>query len=245
MPVEYITGHVTFKGHDFSVSQAVLIPRLETEELVDQAVAKVSSLITAQPETQIRVADVGTGSGAIALSLILATIDSALPCNLKVFLSDISKEALDIAHQNIHHLLPQFTQEKAGTYHYHNPDTHQAFHLEIFPSHLLSEYPSEQIHLIVANLPYIPSTRIAVLEPSVKDYEPHVALDGGTQGLSLIQQLLEQAKTLFYPSGEILLEIDYTHTAAEISSDSFWDVSVQLDAFLRQRFAIITPARNL
>ncbi|MBP9781659.1 peptide chain release factor N(5)-glutamine methyltransferase [Candidatus Woesebacteria bacterium] len=183
-PVEYLTGWVDFCAYSFKVTTDTLIPRPESEELVQRALEWISQ----QDNAKIcRVIDVGTGCGAIALSLAQMV---KRPINITA--SEISESALAIAKQNAE-LFNQIS-------------------ITWVVADLLSFLnPNEKVDLIIANLPYIPHERIDYLDASVKDFEPHIALDGGESGLSLIASLLNQAKNHLTKEGTILLEIDYTH----------------------------------
>ena len=179
-PVPYIVGHREFYGLDFLVDRRVLIPRPETELLV----AKALDVGVRQEPGKGRplLADVGTGSGILAVSLAVH-----LP-GATVYATDISPEALVVAAANA------ARHGVAGRVHLLRGD-------------LLQPLP-ERVHIIVANLPYIPSGRLPTLEPDVVEYEPFAALDGGPDGLQPIRRLLAQAGEWLLPEGTILLEID-------------------------------------
>jgi release factor glutamine methyltransferase len=219
-PVEYITGHVTFCGHDFLVSPDVLIPRIETEELVAQAVA-ICAQLSENDGKPLSVADIGTGSGAIGISLALAAQSKKI--KLELSLSDISEPSLAIAKQNSQRLLSE-----------------QPIFLI---SDLLAAYePATQFDLLIANLPYIPTSRIPTLDESVISYEPHLALDGGPSGLTLIAAFLSQAVPHLTPQGVILLEIDHTQAKSIPELEPKLTCKVLLDSFNRPRFACLQLA---
>jgi protein-(glutamine-N5) methyltransferase, release factor-specific len=176
-PLAYITGQRAFYGMDFLVSPAVLIPRPETELLVEAAAA----WLEANPHKRNAV-DVGTGSGIIAISLADCFLD------LNMIAIDISAEALDIAGKNI--ALHELTDR-----------------IQLMHNDLLTGLQGK-FDLILANLPYIPSSTLAALE--VGRYEPNLALDGGEDGLRLIRQLLRQSPDRLKPGGAIFLEIEST-----------------------------------
>jgi len=174
-PLPYILQHQEFFGLDFHVTPAVLIPRPETELLVEKALGWIKS----HPGRNFA-ADVGTGSGCIAVSLAVNVPD------MICLGADKSFAALQIARKNAaaHHVL-----ERVWT----------------VQTDLLSSVIN-RFDLICANLPYIPSQTVANLE--VARYEPLSALDGGMDGLSLIRRLLEDAPRVTAPGGVLLLEIE-------------------------------------
>lgn len=222
-PVEYLTGKVDFAGLSFNLNPSVLIPRIETEELVAMAKNEIRS---ARNKT-LEIADIGTGSGAIAVSLSKFMIDENIPFHL--IAADVSPEALMVAKQNCQRLVSQTELEN-------NHST-----LEFILSNLLSQFPRQKFDLIVANLPYIPSKRIGFLDQSVRDFEPHLALDGGLDGFRLIQKLLEQAPEFLQATGCVLLEIDFTHDETVFKAfQPQWQVELVRDSFYRQRFAKLT-----
>lgn len=220
MPVEYITGHVQFCGHDFLVNQDVLIPRVETEELVSRVVREIVER-AGKSDHAIHWADVGTGCGAIA---IWASAELAKRnINHSCIGSEVSAAALKTAQANLHAI-----QDQTGL----------KLDVKLIESDLLDNFdPHLRFDLMVANLPYIPSSRIPTLDLSVSAFEPHLALDGGEDGLSLIRRFLDQAKSLLAKDGVILLEVDYTHDRdawREFYSD--WQIDVQFDEFERTRY---------
>lgn len=230
VPVEYITGKIEFAGYVFDITQDTLIPRIESEELVGLAISELNEIQVDREE--IVVAEVGTGCGAIGISLYWEWYESVGPHHplikpLTLYLSDISAAALGVARQNVNNLIK---------------DTARVHVLE---SDLLSNYPSEaKFDLIVANLPYIPTDRIKVLDASVKDFEPYIALDGGEDGLKYIRELIVQADKKLNEKGVIILEIDYTHDLSflkqQLPLNNFnLQLQVREDSFHRTRFAIL------
>ncbi|MDR1046071.1 MAG: peptide chain release factor N(5)-glutamine methyltransferase [Candidatus Adiutrix sp.] len=178
-PVAYILGHKEFHGLKFKTSPAALIPRPETEHLVDEALRLARDL---WPGEEIRIADIGCGSGAIALSLAANLKEAHLSA------VDISPRALNLARENA---------EALGL----------AERVEFFEGDLLSPLGQRDYHLICANLPYIPSPEMKTLMPDVGLHEPHLALDGGPEGLAPILRLLESSPAHLRADGRILLEI--------------------------------------
>lgn len=175
-PLPYVLGVWAFYGRDFEVSPAVLIPRPETELLVETALA----WLDAHPRAK-RVAEAGTGSGCIAVSL------AAERPHLHIVASDISAAALAIARRN--------AQRHAARVHFLQAD-------------LLAPLAPRTCNLICANLPYIPTATLQQL--TVYQKEPTLALDGGPDGLTVIQRLLTQAETRLTHGGCLLLEIEAT-----------------------------------
>jgi len=177
-PLAYILGQREFYGINVVLTPAVLIPRPETEGLVEHALFMA---LMGMESTELVIVDVGTGSGAIAINLAIH-----LPA-AKIFAVDVEDAVLDVAAYNV---------QAHGV----------ADRVNLAIGDLLDAVP-EPIDLIVANLPYIPTDRIPTLQPEVQQ-EPVIALDGGPDGLDLIRRLLVQAEDKLKPSGIILLEMD-------------------------------------
>ena len=200
-PLPYLTGTQEFYGLSFSVNPGVLIPRPETELLVEQALAWLST----RPQRRLA-ADVGSGSGCIAVTLARHVPD------LRVLASDISPLALH-------------TVRKNAAAHAVSPRLH------LIQSDLLSPV-SARIDLVCANLPYIPSATLRNLE--VARYEPHLALDGGADGLDAIRRLLNDAPRWIAPGGLLLLEIEARQgqAAAELARQAISGSRVEVLADL-------------
>jgi release factor glutamine methyltransferase len=182
-PNAYIVGFKEFYGADFYVDRNVMIPRPETEILVDTAMAFAKNWpgYSSYPKKPIIIADIGTGCGAIAVSLALN-----LP-KCKIYATDISPAAIKVTKANCRH-----------------HDVSEQVHL--LQGNLLEPLP-EVVDLVVANLPYIRSSDLTSLVPEVASFEPRVALDGGRDGLKHLRRLMAQAKSKIRPRGCILLEI--------------------------------------
>ena len=177
--VAYILGRKEFYGLDFQVTPAVLVPRPDTETLVEAALDVIKQLApTNQP---LRVLDLCTGSGAIAIAL-----KHTMP-ELEVWAADISAEALAVARANAARLLP--------------PDSIHFCHSDLFSA------LSPPFHLIVSNPPYVPTAEIAGLDPEVRG-EPLLALDGGSDGLDIIGRIISGAPQFLCSNGALLLEAD-------------------------------------
>jgi len=174
-PTAYIIEHREFYGFDFYVDPSVLIPRPESELLVEK------TLELAQNHPVSTLADVGTGCGAIAISLALN-----LP-QAKIYATDISAPALEVAAINC---------QKHGVVN----------RICLLQGNIL-EPLSEPVELIVANLPYIKDSEMKELSPEIQMSEPRLALAGGDDGLDKIGQLLSQAIDKVRPGGSILLEL--------------------------------------
>lgn len=173
-PTAYITRHREFYGLDFYVDPSVLIPRPESELLVDEA------LKLAQNHRISTIADIGTGCGAIAISLALS-----LP-QAKIYATDISAPALEVA---------RFNCQKHGVVN----------RICFLQGDVLEPLP-EPADLIIANLPYVKESD---LSPDCLSSEPPLALNGGSDGLEKIRQLCRQLKDKLLPEGYLLLEIGY------------------------------------
>lgn len=184
-PVAYITGHREFYGMDFAVTPAVLVPRPETEHLVDEVLALAQTRYRAAQT--ILIADVGTGSGAIAIALA-AHLPHAQVCAL-----DSSREALEVAWRNAHR---------------HGVRDRMC----LVQSDLLERLPWA-VDILVANLPYVADEEWPTLAPEIRFHEPAQALRGGANGLDLIRRLLRQAPAHLRPGGAVVLEIGAGHAA--------------------------------
>jgi release factor glutamine methyltransferase len=198
--VAYVVGKKEFWGLDLDVDHRVLVPRPETETLVDEALQRLGPR-----DGAYRVADVGTGSGAIAI-----TLARRLPQAI-VFASDVSADALAVARANAqrHAAAVTFVDgDLAAPLQAHGPFT-----------------------LIVANLPYIPSADIAGLAPEVRA-EPRLALDGGPDGLALVRRLVAAAPALLAAGGALALEVgagQAREAAGLLEAGGFTDVRVRRD----------------
>jgi release factor glutamine methyltransferase len=178
-PTTYILGHCEFYGIDFYIDYHTLIPRPETELLVEKAVELAQRV--SQTGKQITIADVGTGCGAIAISLALA-----LP-QAKIYATDVSASALQVAEMNC---------RRYGV----------NGRVQLLHGNLL-EPLFQPVDMIVANLPYIKDCEFGDLSPEIRDYEPMIALAGGKDGLDKIQQMLEQMPGKLSHGACFLLEI--------------------------------------
>lgn len=210
-PVAYLTGHKEFMGLDFIVSPAVLIPRPDTELMVERAV----SLLRQSGARPLPAVDVGTGSGAIAVTL------AHLVPGLQVYAIDISPDALEVARQNA---------ARHGV----------ADRVKFCQGNLLEPIPADlqgKVSVITANLPYIPSGDISGLMTDVKDFEPHLALDGGPDGLALYRKLIPRAHRLLHPGGHLLMEIGPGQGAAAkaLLPAASWTARLELDLAGRER----------
>lgn len=181
-PMAYILGYKEFYGLVFYVDQRVLIPRPETELLVEKGLEIGQSV-----SYPLTIADVGTGSGAIAISLA-AHLPQAI-----IYALDASPEALEVAALNCRR---------------HGVERH----VHLLQGDLLSPLP-EPVDLIVANLPYVCGTEWEQLPRTIAAYEPRSALDGGPDGLDAIRRLLARARFHLKPRARVLLEIGATQGA--------------------------------
>jgi release factor glutamine methyltransferase len=174
-PTQYITHKQEFYGREFYVNEDVLIPRPETEHLVEAAVefARGAGVRT--------ILDVGTGSGAIAVS-------AALELGRAVWASDVSERALAVAKRNA--------------------AAHQAT-VAFFAGDLLEAVRPALIDLLISNPPYVPGADSANMQTEVRDWEPHVALFAGDTGFEIYRRLIAQAEIVLKPGGRMYLELGY------------------------------------
>ncbi len=224
-PVAYLIGHKEFYGIDFTVDRRALMPRPETELLVELALGFAGRKTKDErrnPDSvalrPLSIADVGTGSGAIAVALALLLSDARIDA------IDISPDALALAWQNVErHALADRVRLLLGD---------------------LLDPLIEPVDLIVANLPY---TILSEIDEGVRRHEPHLALDGGADGLELYRRLLNQAAAKLRPAGAILLEIGATQATAvtDLSRRLFptATVSVHQDLAGHDRVVVIDDKR--
>lgn len=183
-PTQYITGHQEFWGLDLLVSPAVLIPRPETEHVVETVLELVKEYGFAGPG-RIRLVDVGTGSGCIALALA-----SELP-QTEIHACDISEDALEIARINAARLA------LGGKVLFRKSD-------------LLSVYSGEQFDFIVSNPPYVGEVDADKVQKQVREFEPKIAVFSGHEGLEIYRRLIPQALEHLRQGGWLVAEIGYS-----------------------------------
>jgi len=198
-PLAYITGRQPFIHLDLQVDESVLIPRPETELLVERAYEALDRM-----DSSIDAADVGTGSGNIALCL------AGHPRARRVYGIDISAQALAVARANEARLGRRTVEWRQD---------------DLLSSFMRSDM---RLALIAANLPYVRTEALEALDPEVR-WEPRLALDGGPDGLGPILRLIEQAQTVLLESGVLLLEIGYDQAgvAENLKRRGLWN-DVQL-----------------
>lgn len=208
-PVAYLTGYKEFMGLNFKVGSHVLIPRPDTELMVEYAMAVLSGW----PGRTI-VVDVGTGSGAVAISLAHHVSEVA------VHAVDISTQALQIARAN--------AQWYGVNVHFYHGDLLSPLADIISPGSAV---------VVCANLPYIPSEEIPNLLRDVREYEPLLALDGGCDGLDYYRRLVPQTYSLLAPGGHLLMEIapDQGNWALELVPSPLWHSRILRDLAGRPR----------
>ena len=177
-PIKYITGETEFFGLPFAVAPGVLIPRPETEHLVEEVVRLAGAF------TDPRIADIGTGSGAIAVALA-----HSLP-EAHIIATDFSPQALAIAKQNA---IRNNVEDR----------------IEFFEGDLLAPLTGQSFHIIASNPPYVPLADRDSLSVEVREHEPHAALFAGDDGLALYRRLIPEARKLLVPGGWLVMEIGY------------------------------------
>ncbi len=189
-PVAYLLGEKDFWTLTLEVKEGVLIPRPDTETLVETTVVAIREWQASHPDQPCRLLELGTGTAAIPLSLCHELQ------NLSVLTIDISPIAIQVASQNILRY-PELLEPRSNTL-----QVVQGYCLEML-------HPEAQFDFIVSNPPYIPTTTIALLQRDVTLHEPHVALDGGEDGLAFYRYLFAKSAQHLAPSGQMLLEMGY------------------------------------
>jgi release factor glutamine methyltransferase len=202
-PLQYITGHQEFFGLDFEVTPAVLIPRPETEIIIEETIR----LAQQNDLTQPIIVDVGTGSGCIAVTLARELSEA------QVRATDISTEALAVALRNA---------ERNGV----------VDRVQFIRADLLDGLPAEPFaDFIISNPPYVAAHEIATLQREVRDWEPHQALTDYGDGLSFYRRLLQEAPPRLRTGGYFICEMGYTQaeTITNMLSGDLWSEHYLLD----------------
>ena len=225
VPAQYITGHQEFWGLDLIVSPAVLIPRPETEHVVETVLELIAgaSKQSREPRTgvsaphHLRIVDVGTGSGAIALALA-----KELP-TAQIHATDISPEALEVARANAarHELTSRIEFQHAD---------------------LLGAFSPASFDFVVSNPPYVGESEEDSVQLEVRKFEPRNAVFAGSTGFEVIERLIPQAKDALRPGGRLVFEISGTIVGGVRRLLSGWDaVAIRNDL---QGIARVASARN-
>jgi len=215
--IAYIQGHREFRGMEFSVNHSVLVPRPDTETLVEAALEYIDGMAK-EEKLPISFLDLCTGCGALAVSL-----KNERPF-LSVTASDISKEALEIADLNMKRLLGKELAQGRG-------DEIKMIHSDLF------EKIKDKFDIIVSNPPYVPSGEMVSLAPEVLK-EPALALDGGEDGLDLIRKIILKAPEHLEPGGALLLEAgpgQMPTIKVMLEENNFSCVKIQRDLGNRER----------
>jgi len=200
--VAYVVGKKEFWGLELAVDRRVLVPRPDTETLVDEALARAAALTAAGP---VRLADVGTGSGAVAIALAQQRPEAV------VYAADVSPDALAVARPN--------AERHGVTVTFLEGDLEEPLR------------PHLPFGVVAANLPYIPSADIAGLAPEVRA-EPRLALDGGPDGLELVRRLVAATPPLLEAGGALVLEVGAGQAraaAALLEGAGFADLRIRRD----------------
>jgi release factor glutamine methyltransferase len=233
-PVAYIRGIKEFFGLAFAADARALIPRPETERLVElgreEVMARLFAAVRNPRSGPVRVADVGTGGGAIAISLAveLRRRNVLLGTEMTILATDASADALDLARENaVAHAVA---------------DSIEFVEADLLPSVLPDD---ARFDVILANLPYVRSGEISGL-PIAASFEPHLSLDGGADGLDLIRRLLARLPEVLVTDGVALFEIgsdqEYDGPAAAADVLPGWDASIQDDLAALPRVLRVTRA---
>ena len=213
IPAQYIIGHAEFFGMQLKVDERVLIPRPETEELVELILAE-------NPKENLKVLDIGTGSGAIALALAKNRPDWTITA------ADISQDALDLAMENANN---------------------QGLTLFFIKSNCFSEI-SSKYDIIVSNPPYISRVDEAEVGLNVLHSEPHLALFADEDGLAIYRRIAEEAKDYLNDGGKIYLEIGYKQGQSVLAlfKENFPEKRVRTlkDQFGQDRMVVIDDGEN-
>jgi release factor glutamine methyltransferase len=228
-PVAYIRGVKEFRGLAFAVDDRALIPRPETEKLVELAEVEIVRRLVAAPRPAgsppIRVADVGTGTGAVVVAVAVALQRRRMLDEVALTAIDVSPDALQLAKENaVGHAIGDRIAFEVGD--------------------LLSGDTTGPWDVVLANLPYVRTDAIPGL-PKAASFEPVLALDGGPDGLRLIARLLDELPQRLAPGGAALLEIGGDQEAGmlDLVGERLpgWDLEIERDLGGLPRVAILRP----
>lgn len=199
-PLQYILGECEFMSLDFYVESGVLIPRSDTETLVETVLEKTDK------SRKLKILDICAGSGCIGISIAYFRPD------VYVDLIDISDKAIEIAGKNI-------------------ARNNVSDRVKVQKMDILNKYPEEKCDVVVSNPPYIETDVISALQTEVKDYEPHIALDGGNDGLIFYRRITEIAPEFLFKGGMLAFEIGYNQGKAvsALMKKDFSDIRVIQD----------------
>jgi release factor glutamine methyltransferase len=227
-PVAYIRGLKEFFGLALAVDRRALIPRPETERLVELALDRLRTVLTARPRPEmappLQVWDVGTGSGAVVVALAVESRRRGYGRDVRLIATDESSDALALAVENaVSHGVADM--------------------IEFGRADLLGHALEAPVELIVANLPYIPSAEVPEL-PVAARFEPAAALDGGADGLAVIRRLLAQLPAALLPGAACLLEIGSSQAQLleEAAAETLpgWPVHIESDLGGLPRVAVVS-----
>ena len=198
IPIAYIFGKTQFFGREFQVDSNVLIPRMDTEVLVERLVHDIK-----QSQKELSVLDIGTGSGAIAITIKKET-------NAKVFAVDVSEKALEVAKQNAKKL-------EADVW--------------FIQSDLFEAVSDLKVDIVVSNPPYIETDVVQTLDKEVVNNEPILALDGGVDGLDFYKRIIKDAKQHLSTGGKVYFEIGYNQaeSVSKLLAKDYEDIEVIKD----------------
>ncbi|MGC4377327.1 peptide chain release factor N(5)-glutamine methyltransferase [Fictibacillus sp. Mic-4] len=204
IPVQYITGEESFYGRSFKVNKEVLIPRPETEELVQQTLSRMEKRFP--DKKSIKAVDVGTGSGAISVTLALENK------RLDVYTVDIASESIEVAKENAKRLGAKVT----------------FIHGDLLQPLIQA---GEKVDVVISNPPYIPDKDIMELETIVKDQEPYRALSGGEDGFVFYRRFMEELPLVLKKEAIVGFEVGdgQAQTVAQMLKDTFAEAKVTIE----------------
>lgn len=222
IPIEYITGKKEFYKSGFIVNSNVLIPRPETEMLVDMAIEFIQN-----SKKDLNILEIGFGSGCIGISILKELKQHKYKLNY--IATDISKKAINIARKNQEEILGQLNSSQMNL---------SILHVDIYGNNKIYD---GKFDLIISNPPYIPSARITKLKIEVQK-EPKLALDGGKDGMYLLRRIVKKTHNLLSLNGRYMLEVDssYAHRFACWMDIKGIKSKVKKDQYNKNRFIIGT-----
>lgn len=225
-PLQHITNIQNFYGYNFFVNSDVLVPRQDTEVLIEKTIEMIEENFDSNSSSCIRILDMCTGSGCIAITLYKELIKRRF--NIDITATDISDKALTVTEKNRDLLIVKESKECQSKGSKSIEDTFHIIESDLFTN--LSR--DKHFDIILSNPPYIPTKDIEELEIEVRNHDPYIALDGDLDGLKFYRKIIEESKDYLKDKGFIIFEIGYNQgkdVTFLLEKKGYEDISIYKD----------------